>query len=80
MPIFITADLGRNSFEIHRYDEPTSAKRKYKNCELYLLPPALFPSAPLGTIDKRYLNSQYAPITNLLVGALRVKLYNDKWL
>ena len=33
-PFIITADLGNGSFEVQRYDDPTSAKRKYKNTEL----------------------------------------------
>ena len=33
-PFAITADLGHNSFEVQRYDNPSSAKRKYKNTEL----------------------------------------------
>ena len=77
-PFIITADLGHNSFEVHRYDDPLSAKRKYKNTELYLLPPALFPSTPLDTIDQHYLDNQFAPIVNPLKGALKVELYNDK--
>ena len=56
-PFIITADLDHGSYEVQRYDDPTSSKRKYKNTELYLLPPALFPSAPLDTIDQRYLDN-----------------------
>ena len=33
-PFTSTADLGHNSFEVQRYDNPSSAKRKYKNTEL----------------------------------------------
>ena len=76
----ITSDLGHNSFEVQRYDKPSSAKRKYKNTELYLLPPALFPSKPLDTIDQRYLDSRNAPIVNPLKKTLRIELYNNKWL
>ena len=44
------------------------------------MPPALFPSAPLDTIDQQYLDNQFAPVVNPLKGALKVQLYNDKWL
>ena len=79
-PFIITKDLGHNSFEVQRYDKPTSAKRKYKSPELYLLPPALFSSHPLDTIVQRYLNSTHAPIINPLMNSLQIELYNDKCL
>ena len=47
-PFVITQDLGNNSFEVRRYDELSSTVRKYKNSELYLLLPALFPSIGTG--------------------------------
>ena len=70
-PFIISADLGKNSYEVKHYDNPSSTTRKYKGTELYLLPPALFPSAPLETINQRYLNSQYGPIVNPLLNPLR---------
>ena len=79
-PFVVTNDLGNNSFEFQSYDDPTSSKRNYKNTELYLLPPALFPSHPLDTIDQRYLNSSHAPIANPLKKSMKIELYNDKWL
>ena len=63
----ITKDLGHNSFEVQRYDNPTSTKLNHKSPELYLLPPALFLSQPLDIIDQRYLNSTHVPIINLLM-------------
>ena len=62
----ITSNLGNNSFEVQLYDNPKSAPRKYKNKELYILLPALFPSRPLDTIDQRDMESGHAPIVNPL--------------
>ena len=45
-----------------------------------MLPPALFPSHPLDTIDQRYLDSTHAPIVNPLKKSMKIELYNDKWL
>ena len=42
-PLIITVDLGDNSFEVQTYDDPNSAKQKYKNMELYILLPSIFP-------------------------------------
>ena len=42
-PFVMTKDLGNNSFEVQCYDKPDGPFRKYKNTELYLLPPELFP-------------------------------------
>ena len=63
-----------------RYNDDTSVKRKYKTTELYLLPPALYPSSPLDTVDQRYLDSRYTPIVNHLKPPLRIEFYNDTWL
>ena len=79
-PFVITKDLGHNSFEVQSYDDPSSSNRKYKNTKLYLLPPALFLSHPLDTIDQRYLDSTHAPIVNPLKKSMKIDLYNDKWL
>ena len=73
-PSIITADLGFDSYEVQRYNDNTSAKRKYKSTELCLLPPALFPSSPLDTIDQRYLGSRYAPIVHPPKSLLRIEL------
>ena len=40
----ITKVLEQNSFEVRKYNNPTSAPRKYKPTELYFLPSYLFPS------------------------------------
>ena len=79
-PFVITKDVGHNSFEMQRCDEPSSTKRKYTNTEFYVLPPALFPSASLDTINQRYIDSKYTPVVNPLMGPLKFELYNDKWL
>ena len=78
-PFVITADLGHNIFEVQLYDDATASKCKYKNTELYLLPPALFPSQPLDTIDQCYLSSTHVPIVNPLKKSMKIELYN-KWL
>ena len=77
-PFQITQDLGHNSFEVKRYNEPNSATRKYKATELYLLPLKLFPHEPLDTIDERYLNYDHAPLTSPLQKSLNIELYNEQ--
>ena len=79
-PYIITQDLGNNSFEVQRYGEEGSATRKYKNTELYLLPPALFPTEVLDTMDQRFLDCNHAPVVSPLLKPMRIELYNDKWL
>ena len=76
----ITAELGNNSFEVQSYNDPTLSKHKYKNTELYLLHPILFPSHLLDTIDQRYLNSIDAPIIYPLKKSMKIELYTEKWL
>ena len=75
----ITWDVGGNSFEVRRY-APKSSTRKYKNTELYLLPPALFSSEVLDTMNQRYLDSKNALIVSPLLKPMHIELYNDTWL
>jgi len=63
-PFQITADLDANSYEVQKYNEPDSAKRKYKGLDLFFLPPAIFPQDPLDTLDYRYMNFDRAPLVN----------------
>ena len=76
----ITKDLGNNPFKVQRYSDESSATRKYKNTELYLLPPALFPSVILDTMDQRYLDCNNSPIVSPLLKLMQIELYNEKWL
>ena len=72
--------MGNGSFEAKRYGTADSTLRKYKNTELYLLLPVLFPSEALETIDRRYLDSKHAPIVSPLLKHMQIELYNEKWL
>ena len=76
-PFRIVKVLGHNSFEVQNWTNPAAATRKYKATELYLLPPSLFPSEPLDTLDQRYLNYENAPVVSPLRKPLRIELYND---
>ena len=76
----IIAKLSNNNFEVQLYDEPQSSKRKYKNKELYMLHPALFPSEPLNTTNQRFLNSHHAPVINPFQCSMKVALYSVKHL
>ena len=76
-PFTIVEDLGGDSYHVQRYNDRDSAIRKYKGTDLYLLPPAIFPSDPLDTMDVRYLNYSNAPIVHPLKKALKIEVYND---
>jgi len=76
-PFTIKADLGHHSFEVQSYDDTNTAKRKYENTKLFVLPPSLF---LLDTINQRYLNSKFTPVVNPLKRSMKIELYNDKYL
>ena len=76
-PFRIVTVLGHNYFEVQNWTNPTAAIRKYKATELYLLPPSLFPSKPLETLDQRHLNYENAPVLSPLKKPLQIELYND---
>lgn len=75
-PLQITKDLQNGSFEVQRYGNPNAAIWKYRGCDLYLLPPSLYPSNPLDTMDQRYIDFEHAPIPNPLKKPLRIKITN----
>jgi hypothetical protein len=78
-PFTIIDNLGHGSFLVQPYNKPNAATRKYKATELYLLPPALYPSNPYDTIDQRYLNYEHAPILSPLAKSLNIEEYNSQW-
>ena len=78
-PFQITAVLGADSYEVQKYGDPTSAKRKYKGIDLFLLPPVIFPSEPLETTDYKYLNYDYIPLIDPLQKFLSVDMHNDTY-
>ena len=68
-----------NAYLVAHYGKESSATRKYKGCELYLLPPSIFPHNPVDTMDQRYLNFSHAPIVSPLKKSLQIELYNDTY-
>ena len=50
-PFIILGDLGGDSYHVQQYNDKDSAVIKYKGTDVYLLPPAIFPSDPLDTMD-----------------------------
>lgn len=78
-PFQITAILDGDSYEVQRYGHPSSATRKYKGCDLFLLPPAIFPNDPLDTTDYKYLNFDHVPLVDPLKSALRIDFHNDTY-
>ncbi|GFH50457.1 predicted protein [Chaetoceros tenuissimus] len=65
-PYQIVKDHGNNSYDVQRYGQPNGAIKKHQACDLYLLPPNLYPSDPLDTLDQRFLNYDHPPIQNPL--------------
>ena len=77
-PFIITKDLGFGSLEVAPYQDPTGARRKYKSTELYLLPPQLYPSEPLDTMDQRYLAYEHTPVVSPLNKQTNKKINKHK--
>lgn len=67
-------------FKVQGYGDSSTATRKYKSNELYLLLPGLFPSAILDALDQYYLYCNHAPIVLPLLRSIQIELHNDKWL
>ena len=60
-----------------RYNGSSSATRKYKGSELYLLPPRLFLNDPVDTMDQCCLNFSFASMVSPLKKSLAIDLYNE---
>ena len=78
-PFQIKEILEANAYLVAHYGKESSATRKYKGCELYLLPPSIFPHNPVDTMDQRYLNFSHAPIVSPLKNPSQIELYNDTY-
>ena len=78
-PFIIVADKGFGTFEVRQYNNPTAPTRLYKGIDLYILPPAIFPSNPIDATDQRYLNYEHAPLASPLKQSLQIDAYNDTW-
>ena len=72
-------DLGNDSFEVQRYGTWTRLPGNIRTWSS-LLPPALFPSEALYTIDQRYLDCNHVPIVSHLLKPMLIELYKDKWM
>jgi len=79
-PYQIIKDHGNNSYDIQRYGNPNGAIKKHRACDLYLLPPNLYPSNPLDTMDQRFLNFDHSPVQNPLHRPLRIESRADQFL
>ena len=62
VPFNIVEDLEHNSYAVCRYNYPESSVRKYRAQDFYPLPPHLFPSKELDTMDVIYFNYSHAPV------------------
>ena len=62
--------------KLYRLDSP---ELKFMVYDFYPLPLSLKPCEPIDTTDTRYLNQSHTPITNRLMKALHIELYNEKW-
>ena len=71
--------MGIVSYHVKRYNDANSTVRKYKRINLYLLPPAIFPSDPLNEMNVWYLNYSNKPIISLLKKVLKIGMYNDTY-
>ena len=61
-PFLIVEVLDHDSYLVREYNNPNGATQKYKSCDLYLLPPQLFPCDELDIMDTKYLNYSHAPL------------------
>ena len=78
-PFQIKEILGGKSYLIQPYNHESSATRKCKEFNLYLLPPSLFPNNLVDTMDQRYLNYSFVPIVSPMKNLLQIELYNNTY-
>ena len=78
-PYQIKEVLNANSYSVQRYNQEDAPTRKYKDTELYLLPPGIFSHNPVDTLDQRNIDFFNAPVVSPFKKLLQIELYNDKY-
>ena len=71
--------LGNDLYHIQRYNVMDSAIKKIKGTDVYILPPIIFPSDPLDTMDIPYLNYSNVHIVSPVNNPLTIDMYNDMY-
>ena len=78
-PFQVKSVLGNNSYKVQQSNKPEAATRKYKDTDLYLLTPAIFPHKLLNTTNLRFFDYSHAPIISPIHKTLRIEMYNDMY-
>ena len=61
-PYVIISKASLGTYNCRKYGKPDGSIKTFRTEDLYLLPPAIYPSEPIDTADLRYLNSDFAPL------------------
>jgi len=78
-PYVVRTVLGNGSYELHRLHDPNGPVLKHSGQNMNLLPPSLFPCAPLDSADQRFLDLNYAPRIAPLQPHLGIEGFNEHW-
>ena len=64
-PYVIISKASVGTYNCRKYGKPNGSIKRFHMEDLYLLPPAIYPTEPVDTTDLQYLNSDFAPLPHL---------------
>ena len=79
-PYEIVDASGHGAYSVRAMGKPNAAIKTFHAQDLSLLPPRIRPTAPVDTVDFRYLNRDHPPIHHPFRSSFNIKRYNETWL
>ena len=78
-PYVIISKASLGTYNCRKYGNPDGSIKQFRTEDLYLLPPAIYPSEPIDTAGLRYLNSDFALLHHPFSKTFDIEAYNTRW-
>ena len=78
-PFRIVKCTGQGSYLVRKLFKTDSLEFEFMATYLYSLLPSLNPCKLVSSVDTKYLNQFYFPVTNSLIRFLNIGCYNETW-
>ncbi len=79
-PFVIVGSAERGAYTVrYLYGPPNGPTRKYRGEDLNLLPPALYPCAPIDCTDHRFMGTHHASVDDPFKHHLGIEGFNAHW-
>ena len=75
-PYIILEQSSFGAYNCRKYGKPKGAIKKFRTEDLYMLPPAVYPSEPCDTPDLQYFNTDSSPLRHSFAKDFNIEAYN----